>query len=293
MRPEEYVVGQERTEHQRGLLEQHQEEFEEGEARSYDEQVAEVRIADREHHDDVMAALHAILEGRPMELEEKQLSEQEKSALEALRSAAIGKDARYNKFIYAEQRRELLEQALAALQPILALDVSLSPELRENYDTLVGDITELRERLVNLEDAQDDEMILKETEEKGEGQDDTDDTDDTDDDKRDGDKGDEVGDGEPRPSTLFDGPELPERKLPPSALSDGPAAPAPGGQKSTLFDGPAVERPASKSTVLDEDAGGEDAGDESAGGKAEGKGGVLSRIGRALRRGKPDAGGKG
>ena len=280
MRPEEYVVGQERTEHQRGLLEQHQDEFEEGEARSYDEQVAEVRIADREHHDDVLTAIHAIFEGRQIELEEKQLSEQEKSALEALRCAVTGKDARYNKFVYAEQRRELLEQALAALQPLLALDVSLSAELRENYDTLVGDITELRERLVSLEDAQDDEMLLKETEEKGEGQDDAD-----------ADKGDEVDesdDGEPRPSALFDGPELPERKPPPSALSDGPAAPEPGGQKSSLFDGPAVERPVVTSTLLDEDGGG-----DAAGGKAEGKGGVLSRIGRALRRGKPDDGGKG
>lgn len=276
MRPEEDVVGFERAERQRGLLEQYQDEFEEGEARVYDEQVAEVRISDREHHDDVLTAMKSILEGRPLDLEELHLSEQEQSALAAMRAAFTGKDARYNKFMFAEQRRELLEQALAALQPMLALDVSREPELRENYDLLVEEITELREHLVSLEDAQDEEILLhhgagKEEESEQDG----------------GDKGDDdQDDGEPKSSALFDGPEVPPLRTPPSTLSDGPAAPSVGGKKSALSDGPEVERKAAKSTVLDEDAGG------SAGDKGDGKAGVLSRIGRALGLGKSDDSGK-
>lgn len=281
MRREDYVVGQERTDHQRGLLEQYQDEFEEGEARSYDEQVAEVRISDREHHDDVLMAMKSILEGRPLDLEELHLSEQEQSALAAMRAAFTGKDARYNKFVFAEQRRELLEQSLAALQPMLALDVSREPELRENYDLLVEEITELREHLVNLEDAQDDEMLLLHGVAKGE------EGEQEDGDKGDGDKGDDKPDSEPKPSALFDGPEAPAVGGKKSALSDGPEAPAVGGKKSALSDGPQVERKATKSTVLDEDAGGE------AGAKGDGKTGVLSRIGRALGLGKSDDSGKG
>ncbi len=285
MRPEEEVVGFERVEQQRGLLEQYQDEFEEGEARAFDEQVAEVRISGREHHDDVLTAMKSILEGQPLDLEELHLSEQERSALAAMRAAFIGKDARYNKFMFAEQRRELLEQALAALQPMLALDVSREPALRENYDMLVEEIAELREYLVSLEDAQDDEMLTQHGIGKGE------ESEQEDDDKGDGDKddgkNDGKNDGDPKPSALSDGPEAPPLRTAPSTLSDGPSAPSVGGKASALSDGPEVEREAAKSTLLDEEASGE------ASGKGAGKGGVLSRIGRALGLGKSDDSGKG
>lgn len=241
MRPEEFVVGLERSEHDRGLLEQREEEFEKGDAESYDEQVAETRVEERSHHDDVLAVMKAIFESRTESmpvLEDLELSVQERSALEALHTAYGGREGRYNTFVFAEQRRELLEQALSALQPILALDVSASSELRENYERMVDQVTELRERLVNLEDSQDDEMLQREAVKAAEeGSDEEDD------------KGDK--DGEPeadadlavgdKPSTLFDGPAAPEKVAGKSSLSDGPAV---------------VETPAKRSALLDDGDGG-------------------------------------
>ena len=270
MRPEELVVGMERSEHERGLLEEHEEEFEQGDAKPYDELVAEGHVEDRSHHDDVLAVVKAIFEERTSSmpaLEELELSVQERSALEALQTAYGGRERRYNTFVYAEQRRELLEQALAALQPILALDVSASAELRENYDRMVEQVTELREQLVNLEDSQDDEMLQREVQKKAEESG-----------AEDGDKDDDAE------------PVLDDR---PSTLSDGPAAPEKTAATSSLFDGPAVEAPVHRSTVLDEDGASAGAAGTAgaAGGGEAGKSGVLSRLGRALGIGKNDGGG--
>jgi hypothetical protein len=293
MRPEEFVIGLERSEHERGMLQEHEEEFEQGDAKPYDEQVAENRIEDRSHHGDVLAVVKAIFEERTASmpaLDQLELSAQERSALDALRTAYGGREGRYNTFVYAEQRRELLEQALSALQPILALDVSASAELRENYERMVEQVTELRERLVNLEDSQDDEMLQRESPKKTEesGADD-------------GDKDDKDDDAEPglddQPSTLFDGPAAPEKTASTSSLFDGAAAPEKTAAASTLFDGPAVDAPVHRSRLLDEEGSGSGgaAGAAAASGGEAAKGGVLSRLGRALGIGKNDGdkGGKG
>jgi hypothetical protein len=252
MRPEEFVIGLERSEHERGILEEHEEEFEQGDAKPYDEQVAENRIEDRSHHGDVLAVVKAIFEERTASmpaLDQLELSVQERSALDALRTAYGGREGRYNTFVYAEQRRELLEQALSALQPILALDVSASAELRENYERMVEQVTELRERLVNLEDSQDDEMLqresLKKTEESGAEDDDEGDEDDA--------------DAEPVlrdvPSTLSSGPAVAEKAAAESTLRDGTAAPEKTAARSTLNDGAAApEKSAVKSTLFDDPA---------------------------------------
>lgn len=301
MRPEEFVLGLERSEHERGFLEEREEEFEKGDAKPYDEQVAENRISARSHHDDVLAVVQAIFEERTEsmpDLDELELSVQEKSALQALQTAYTGRETRYNTFVYAEQRRELLEQALAALQPMLALDVSASVELRETYERMVEQVTELRENLLNLEDSQDDEVLIREVLKKEEQE--SDDADQGDGDL-DGDldadadavSGEKTGE---KKSALFDGPAAPDKVAARSTLSEGPPLAEPAPEKSSLFDGPAVpDKVAPQSSLGDPNDGA--GGSEAGGGTSEaggGKGGVLSRIGRALGLGKgePD-GGKG
>lgn len=297
MRPEEFVLGLERSVHERGFLEEREEEFEKGDAKPYDEQVAENRISARSHHDDVLAVVQAIFEERTESmpvLDDLELSVQEKSALQALQTAFTGRETRYNTFVYAEQRRELLEQALAALQPMLALDVSASAELRETYERMVEQVTELRENLLNLEDSQDDEVLIREALKREEQE--SDDADQGDGD-RDADAdavaGEKAGEqlGEKK-SALFDGPAAPDKVAARSTLSEGPPVAELAPEKSSLFDGPAVPDKTSAQSSLGDPSDG-----EAGGGKSEaggGKGGVLSRIGRALGLGKgePD-GGKG
>lgn len=281
MRPEEFVVGLERSEHDRGLLEEREEEFEAGDAEAYDEQVAESRVEERSHHDDVLAVMKAIFESRTESmpaLDELELSVQERSALEALHTAYGGREGRYNTFVFAEQRRELLEQALAALQPILALDVSASAELRESYERMTEQVSELRERLVNLEDSQDDEMMQREAGKQAEEGSDEDDRSD---------------EGEPeaeidaeldaaardKPSTLFDGPDAPEKVAARSSLSDGPAVEEPAKRSALLDDADGASADGAAATA---GPAGAEAGDEAD------KVGVLSRLGRALGLGNAD-----
>jgi ribosomal protein L7/L12 len=76
-------------------------------------------------------------------------------AFELLREAVEGKHARREKIIYAEDRKDLLEQALAVIYPTVAH--GLEPEveeLREQHDALVESVVALREHLLNLEEAQ-------------------------------------------------------------------------------------------------------------------------------------------
>ncbi|HRC57793.1 MAG TPA: hypothetical protein PKU97_17780, partial [Kofleriaceae bacterium] len=195
MRPEHVVAGLERNVPERGLLQQHEEEFEHGAAETYDEAVAHSDLAHRAHHDDIIAAVSAIAEHRPLDLDVLSLGEQERSALEALRAAFEGRDS-HNAFVYAEHRREMLEQALAALQPTLALDVSRIPELHDNYERIIAEVTELRAHLEQLEDAQDDEHMHVAVQKKDEPKD----GDDGDDDGDEGDEG-EQDDDKQRPAS--------------------------------------------------------------------------------------------
>jgi ribosomal protein L7/L12 len=76
-------------------------------------------------------------------------------AFELLREAVHGKHARRESIIYAEDRKDLLEQALAVLYPTMAH--GLEPEvddLREQHDALVEHVVGLREHLGNLIEAQ-------------------------------------------------------------------------------------------------------------------------------------------
>jgi hypothetical protein len=94
-------------------------------------------------------AMRAILERRHLVINDLGLPQKELRALEALQAAVSGKDAHLAQFVFASDRRDLLEQALAVLQP-RALDEQSRP-----YLELVQRVGALRHDLKQLEDAQD------------------------------------------------------------------------------------------------------------------------------------------
>jgi len=69
----------------------------------------------------IAGAMHQILDGEHIIVEELELSQRQARALEALKTATCGRDQKLDAFVYAEDRRALLEQALAVLQPDLAV----------------------------------------------------------------------------------------------------------------------------------------------------------------------------
>jgi hypothetical protein len=81
----------------------------------------------------------------------------EMEALRMLEMAVKGRDPKHTHLVYAEDRRDLLEQALLVLYPNLAhgLD-SRFDALREQHDRLVSQVVELRGEILQLEDAQED-----------------------------------------------------------------------------------------------------------------------------------------
>jgi hypothetical protein len=82
------------------------------------------------------------------------LPQRETHALETLQAAVKGSDEK-GEFIFAEDRRSLLEQALAVLQQNVTYgDPAQMAALQNKFDGLVGQVGELRAQLVNLEDAQ-------------------------------------------------------------------------------------------------------------------------------------------
>ncbi|MFT3696021.1 MAG: hypothetical protein QM831_22985 [Kofleriaceae bacterium] len=192
----------------------------------------------------VMITMREILEGRHVVINDLALPQRELLALEALKTAVEGKDGKLSQFVFADDRRDLLEQALAVLQPLLMHDVTAE------FQDLVERIGNLRTGLKDLEDAQDE--LLEANREVGvvgsEG-----DTADkpkpkpVDDDmtltgperklpawKMTLDQGPEVADLQTAPTTLA-GKDLPEKKPEPSQLErGGPDAPPLTEQPTTL-----------------------------------------------------------
>ena len=101
----------------------------------------------QEHTGTVSAAMHKILEREHIVLNDLDVSQRELRALEALKTAVDGRDQTLHGFVYAEDRRALLEQALAVLQPDLATLQLLGGEA---FEELVEEIAELREELSKL-----------------------------------------------------------------------------------------------------------------------------------------------
>jgi hypothetical protein len=176
---------------------------------------------DREQGGAAVAAMRHILEGRNIVINDLDLSQRELKALEALKTAKTGKSGDLDKFVYAEDRRTLLEQALAVLQPDLVhLD-------SDSFDELIKEVSDLRTKLSEREDAQEEVTVHAEVEKTSET-----DTDDKDDDE----------------DTSLDGPE---RKIdkPKSALSEGKEVKVEK-PKSSLADGKEVTPAAKGPTSL-------------------------------------------
>ncbi len=108
------------------------------------------RTVDKEKGSSVLAAMRAILAGEQVVINDLKLDKRHQIALEALKTAVEGKDQELSRFVFAEDRRTLLEQALAVLQPELA---SID-QLGQPFDDLLKNVMELREKLNILEDSE-------------------------------------------------------------------------------------------------------------------------------------------
>lgn len=164
----------------------------------------------------VLAAMKAIVAGEHVVVDELRLPARELCGLAALQAATTGRDSQLSQFVYASDRRDLLEQALAILQPTIG-------ELPGAFELLVQKVGELRQQLKGLEDAQD-ELLEANTEVAAAMP--------------------ELADGD----ASLTGPERPEPAKPPSTLT-GPALPEPAPAPTTLV-GPAVPERAPEPTTL-------------------------------------------
>lgn len=175
----------------------------------------------------VIGAMNTILEGEQIIVNDLRLPKRELRALEALKAAVDGRDSELDQFVYAEDRRTLLEQALAVLQPQIA-DLSQTGGLP--FEELLHKVAGVREKLNNLEDAEEEVQRHPEqtkgeegdTEDKPKPQPGDDDTSLT---------------GEPRkidkPASSLTGPEVKEAPKPASTLG-GPEIKEAAKPQSTL-----------------------------------------------------------
>ncbi|HEY5928488.1 MAG TPA: hypothetical protein VIV11_42670 [Kofleriaceae bacterium] len=181
---------------------------------------------DQERTTLVAGAMHKILEREHIVIGELVLDQRELLALEALKTAVEGRDQEIHGFVFAEDRRALLEQALAVLQPELA---NLEQLGGKPFEDLVKEVADLRGQLSRLEDAQEEIEPHKLHAEKGEAAD-------TDEPKPDDDQsltgperkldkpasslaGPERKE-EPKPPTSLTGPEVKDAPKPPTTLGD-------------------------------------------------------------------------
>jgi hypothetical protein len=181
---------------------------------------------------EVVAYIDALLSGRSTDLDEREgLTDLERTALGMIREAARGR-------ALAEDRLVILNEALAVLQPVLAVGLeSASAETHALYAQVVEEIAELKHSLESLSDAQ--EELFRDLEVIREGE--------AADAKPKPDAG-EVGDE--RPSTLAGpGPAVEKPVVPSTLAGPGPAVEKPAAPSTLAGPGPAVEKPAAPSTL--------------------------------------------
>lgn len=113
--------------------------------------------AELAHRDRLFDALQLILAKEDVSIPMLYLPQREAQALEALQAAVTGRDRSMNTFVFAEDRKSLLEQALSVLQQNLTRgDQATLAALHAKYDEMTENVAALREELLGLEDAQDD-----------------------------------------------------------------------------------------------------------------------------------------
>ncbi|HEX8114626.1 MAG TPA: hypothetical protein VF516_43145, partial [Kofleriaceae bacterium] len=177
--------------------------------------VEAIHEAGREQRTQLLGAIRMILGRERPDIEQLRMPARETRALQALQAAVEGKSTDTYQFVYASDRRDLLERALAVLQPDLTqTDDKTARELHAQLADLSERLGELRHRLSSLEDAQDELMRSHEAASEIVAA-----------------PGDEPeprppakpsDPDAPRPATTLTGPALPEDKPAPSTLT-GPA----------------------------------------------------------------------
>jgi hypothetical protein len=150
---------------------------------------------DEQRSTEVIGAMRKILEGGLVDIDRLQIPQRQLNALRAIQTAYDGKDAQLSRFVFAEDRSTLLEQALAVLQP----EIVQLQTLGKPFDDLLKNVGDLRDKLDSLEDAEAELKDLDVIEQKKDD-DDADDESDTDDEPEDPDSD--------KPTTLGDPEEI-------------------------------------------------------------------------------------
>ncbi|HET9624466.1 MAG TPA: hypothetical protein VFP84_24005 [Kofleriaceae bacterium] len=208
--------------------------------------VEAMRDAALERRAQLLGAVRMVLDRETLTVASLRLPMRESLALEALQVATTGRSSDTGQFVYASDRRDLLERALGVLQPDLVhADAATAIELDAQFADLSARVADLRGTLTDLEDAQD-ELLTDEEKARlaamasGDGGGDK------------ADKPDSDPDAPRPPSTLDAGPDLAAQAAPPSTLSTGPDVPASKPPSSTLDAGPDLPAaPAPPSTLGD------------------------------------------
>ena len=119
----------------------------------------EVHDAELAHRGRLFDAIRLILAREQVTVSLLQLPQRETHALEFLQTAVSGRDVHLGRFVYAEDRGSMLEQALAVLQQNLTHGSPAElAELHGKFDGMSSQIAELRAELHNLDEAQDDQF---------------------------------------------------------------------------------------------------------------------------------------
>jgi hypothetical protein len=118
--------------------------------------VESLHEASRERRAQLLGAIRMILGRERLEVGQLRMPPRETQALQALQAAVEGKSTDLQQFVYASDRRDLLERALGVLQPDLTrTDDKTARELHAQLADLSQRLGALRHRLSSLEDAQD------------------------------------------------------------------------------------------------------------------------------------------
>ncbi len=205
--------------------------------------VEAVHDAGQERRAQLLGAIRMILDRQTLTVAQLRMPQRETRALEALQAATSGKTTSLGQFVYASDRRDMLEQALAVLQPDLTrADDQTARELHAQFADLAARVGELRHQLTELEDSQDEllEGHQHQALEAGSTE------------PGDKPKPKPSDPDAPRPATTLTGPEVPERPRPPSTLigAEVPERPRP---PSTLIGAEVPERPRPPSTLIGAD----------------------------------------
>jgi hypothetical protein len=215
--------------------------LEHGEEALPEPMIEAVQDAALDQRGQLLGAIRMILENsQTLVVDHLHLPQRESRALDALQVAVSGKSHDLGTFVYATDRRDMLEQALAVLQPnLIHADDKSARELHAQFADVTERVSKLREALTELEDSQDElleghekEALEKAaTEPPGSGAKPEPEPSDPD---------------APRPPTTLIGPELPEPARPPTTLV-GPEPPEPARPPTTLigFELPPAPEPAS------------------------------------------------